>query len=290
MEFGELFICCSLALSLSVFQNQAARLPVNGSLGQSISLSPVIPHGLMDVEVIWKRSSRRLRIARYSKKHVSYFGSEDYQKRIKFHPGNFSLQISDLQREDAGSYEVVLTKVSGVETPETIQLDVYEPVTGTKISYKLIENCNLTLTCSVNTGDNISFRWWRGQEALRNGSSHHLSDNGQELQLHFTEETNDAVYVCEARNPVSEGTAQFNTAQFNVSGVCKGIKPAEQSCCSPCYVKLIISVTILTILLSVIVIVQVISKRTQLRGRRTWMQTRKELRGGTEGPLSELDG
>ncbi|XP_038656729.1 signaling lymphocytic activation molecule-like isoform X2 [Scyliorhinus canicula] len=173
----------------------------------------------MDIEVIWKQSSRSLRIARYSKEHVSYVGSEDYQKRIKFHPGNFSLQINDLQREDAGSYEVFLTRDSGEETTETIQLDVYEPVTGTKISQKT-ENCTMTLTCSVNTGDNISFIWWKGQEALINYSSHHLSDNGQELQLHFTEETNDAVYMCEARNPVSECTAQFNTAQSNLSGIC----------------------------------------------------------------------
>ncbi|XP_072354376.1 CD48 antigen-like [Scyliorhinus torazame] len=283
MEFGKWFICCSLALSVSAFQSQA-RLLVNGSLGQSASLSPEIRHGKLDIEVVWRRTSPKLQIARYIMERVHYYGSEDYKKRIKLHPGNFSLQISDVQREDAVGYEVFVTRDSGEETRESFQLDVYEPVTGTEIKQKITDNCTMTLTCSVNTGDHISFRWWRGQTALINNSSHHLSTNGQELQFHVTEDTNGTVYMCEARNPVSEGTAQFN-----MSGVCKGIKPAEQSYHSPCTVKMIISVIILTILLSVIVIIHVISKRTQLRGRRTRMQTRKELLGGTEGPAYELD-
>ncbi|XP_072356609.1 SLAM family member 5-like [Scyliorhinus torazame] len=206
------------------FQSQDARLLVNGSLGQTASLSPEIPHGKLDIEVVWRRSSPKLQIARYIKKHVDYYGSEDYKKRIKLHPGNFSLQISDLQREDAGGYEVLfVTTDSGEETRESFQLDVYEPVTGTEISREITDNCTVTLTCSVNTGDHISFRWWRGQTALINNSSHHLSTNGQELQFHVTEDTNGTVYMCEARNPVSEGTAQFNvgadcSARRNESG------------------------------------------------------------------------
>ncbi|XP_078087788.1 SLAM family member 5-like [Mustelus asterias] len=256
MEFGKWLICCSLALSVSIFQNQAARLPVNGSLGQSVYLSLENPHGLKIDEVFWKRSSPRLRVARYMKGHVEYFGAEDYKKRIKLHPGNFSLQISDLRRADPGDYEVIVTGNSGVENTERVKLEVYEPVTGTKISCQITENCNITLSCSVNTGDSTSFSWWMGQEALGNDSIHHLSDNGQESQLHFTLETNDTVYKCEARNPVSE-----DTAHIKLSDVCNVTKPAEPSYSSPCTAKIISSVIILTILLSIIVIVHVISKR-----------------------------
>ncbi|XP_078087452.1 SLAM family member 8-like [Mustelus asterias] len=215
------------SLSISVFcfvQSQAARLPVNGSLGQSVYLSLENPHGLKIDEVFWKRSSPKPRIARYMKNHVQYFGAEDYKKRIKLHPGNFSLQINDLQRADTGDYEVIVTGNSEVENTERVKLDVYEPVTGTKISYQITENCNITLSCSVNTGDNTSFSWWMGQETLRNDSIHHLSENGQELQLHFAAQIEDNVYKCEARNPVSEGTAHIK-----LRDVCNVTKPETDS-------------------------------------------------------------
>ncbi|XP_078391356.1 SLAM family member 5-like [Cetorhinus maximus] len=259
MELGKWLVCCSLALSVSLIQSQAARLPVNGSLGQSVSLSMGIPHGSKIDQIEWKRNSPRIKIARWVNGIIKYFGNEEFKKRIKLHPEDFSLQISDLQREDAGVYEASVTLYSGDVSSRTVQLDVYEPVTGTNIRIdQYTRNCNLTLSCSVNTGDDISFRWWRGGEALGNDSTHHLSKTGEELQLHFTGEPEDSVYRCEARNPVSEGTAQIT-----LRDVCNGIDPGSQSCSSPCLVKLTISVIVLTSLLSVIVIVHVISRTSK---------------------------
>ncbi|XP_041036599.1 signaling lymphocytic activation molecule-like isoform X2 [Carcharodon carcharias] len=202
-----------LCLSLSAFrfvQIQAARLPVNGSLGQSVSLSMGISHGSKVYEVEWKRLSSKYRIVRWTNGIIKYFEAEEFKKRFKLHPEDLSLQISELQREDTGVYEVSVVLDSGKESSQTVQLDVYESVTGTSITIdQNRRNCNMTLTCSVNTGNHVSFGWWRGSEALRNDSTHHRSKTGEELQLYFTGEPKDSVYRCEARNPVSEDTAQI---------------------------------------------------------------------------------
>ncbi|XP_078391360.1 CD48 antigen-like [Cetorhinus maximus] len=259
MELGKWLVCCSLALSVSPVQSQAARLPVNGSLGQSVPLSMGIPHGSKNDEVEWWQIITNLKIAKWENGIIKYYGREEFKKRNKLHPEDFSLQISDLQREDAGVYEVSVILYSGDESSRTVQLDVYEPVTGTNIRIdQYTRNCNLTLSCSVNTGDDISFRWWRGGEALGNDSTHHLSKTGEELQLHLTGEPEDSVYRCEARNPVSEGTAQIT-----LRDVCNGIDPG-----------------------------------TDLGGKGTRRQIPEELRGvhsspaggGTQGPVYELDG
>ncbi|XP_078391357.1 CD48 antigen-like [Cetorhinus maximus] len=288
-------VTCKLLNHSSHVQSQAARLPVNGSLGQSVSLSPQIPHGSKNDQIEW--TLPRFKIARWTNGIIKYFGHEEFKRRIKLHPEDFSLQISDLRREDAGVYEVSVTLDSGNKSSRTVQLDVYEPVTGTNIRIdQYTRNCNLTLSCSVNTGDDISFRWWRGGEALGNDSTHHLSKTREELQLYFTGETNNSVYRCEARNPVSE-----DTAQITLRDVCNGIDPGSPSCSSPCLVKLTISVIVLTSLLTVIVIVHVISrtsKGTGLGGKGTRGQIPEELRGGhsspagggTQGPVYELDG
>ncbi|XP_078391355.1 natural killer cell receptor 2B4-like [Cetorhinus maximus] len=256
-----------------------------------------IPHGSKVDQIEWKRNSPRIKIVRWTNGIIKYFHTEEFKKRTKLYPEDFSLQLSDLQREDAGVYEVSVTLDSGDVSSRTVQLDVYEPVTGTNIRIdQYMRNCNLTLSCSVNTGDDISFRWWRGGEALGNDSTHHLSKTGEELQLHLTGEPEDSVYRCEARNPVSE-----DTAQITLRDVCNGIDPDSSSCSSPCLVKLTISVIVLTSLLSVILIVHVISrtsKGTGLGGKGTRGQIPEELRGGhsspvgggTQGPVYELDG
>ncbi|XP_051890845.1 neural cell adhesion molecule 2-like isoform X4 [Pristis pectinata] len=195
---------------------------VNGARGHSVSFPPGIPVGPDVAEVEWSRTSPRTRIVKYSKGHIEYFGSEEYKRQVTLHPGDFSLEIRDLRREDAGEYEVNVAASSGAETLGTVRLEVYEPVSGTHITVQNITGtCNLTLTCSLTSGDPTSFRWWRGREAVGNDTTHHLWEHGETVEIHHTAEVEDVVYRCEARNPVSEGTAQIR-----LWDVCKLHTPA----------------------------------------------------------------
>ncbi|XP_067834901.1 T-lymphocyte surface antigen Ly-9-like isoform X2 [Heptranchias perlo] len=216
----ELSGVCNITVSGEI---QTLRPPVNGTLGQSIVLPVGIPPTPEDVEVVWKRKEPDARIARYTNKNVETFGTDEYTRRIKFHPENYSLQISDLQREDSGVYEVIVTGELGRETSELVRLDVYERVSGTKIRSTVTQGiCNITLTCSVTSGDLTSFRWWRGREELGNDSNHYLSGYGEELRIYYTSDVKESVYRCEAWNAVSKDTAQVelsDVCNIPVSGV-----------------------------------------------------------------------
>ncbi|XP_051890854.1 uncharacterized protein LOC127580912 [Pristis pectinata] len=97
---------------------------VNGARGHTVSLPPGIPVGPDVTEVEWSRTSPRTRIVISSNATTKYFGAEEYKRRVTLHPGNFSLEIRDLRREDAGDYEVTVTASSGAQTLVTVRLEV----------------------------------------------------------------------------------------------------------------------------------------------------------------------
>ncbi|XP_060679511.1 SLAM family member 5-like [Hemiscyllium ocellatum] len=237
----------ALLSAFCVVQSEDIHLSVDGSLGQSVSLPMVIHNRSMGNEIVWIQSSPRIKIARYIDGHVKYFGSEEYKKRIHLHPENFSLQINDLQREDAGNYEVIVTPDSGKEISERVRLAVYEPVTGAAIHVGNAArwNCNVTLRCSVTTGSNVSYTWWTGPEIPGKDSAHRLSGDGESLQVLFTGETNDSVVRCEARNPVSH-----RTAQIILRDVCHGNVPELSTGLS--YLPLLLVIVLLVVALCLV--------------------------------------
>ncbi|XP_072886339.1 SLAM family member 9-like isoform X1 [Hemitrygon akajei] len=256
MDAVSLFSCFWLTLSIIIPGTGASPTTVNGTRGQSVSLPSGIPDRPDIAEVEWNRVSPRTKIVKYSKGSVTYFGTE-YKQRITLHPGSFSLEIRDLQRNDSGDYEVIFAAGSGAENKSTVRLEVYEPVSGTNITVlKFTGTCELTLTCSVTSGDNTSFRWWRGGEAVVNNTTHHLWGHGETLKVHHTTESGAVVYRCEARNPIS-----VDTAQIWLGDVCKLDNSAERSCLSGCWLRATIIAVLLLILLSVTVIVHIISSR-----------------------------
>ncbi|XP_078277110.1 HEPACAM family member 2-like [Rhinoraja longicauda] len=198
----------------------AAGGTVTGARGHSVSLPAgitVAPDG--DI-VEWRWTSPKTRIAKYWNGNIKYYDT-NYKGRVTLHRGNFSLEICDLRREDAGDYQVDVVTRTGSGTLAKVRLEVYEPVAGTHIQAQNITGiCNFTLICSVTSGDPTSFRWWRGGEALRNDSTHHLRGHGETVEVHHTAEVGDVVYKCEARNPVSEGTAEIR-----LMDVCKQATP-----------------------------------------------------------------
>ncbi|XP_059818458.1 SLAM family member 5-like [Hypanus sabinus] len=182
---------------------------VNGVLGHSVSLFPSIPVRQDVDEVVWKRSSPSTKIARYLEELIKYFNTI-YNNRITLHSRNFSLEIHDLRKEDAAEYEVIVTAGdSGDERRERIQLKVYELVSGANITVQTNGIYNLTLTCTVTSGDHTSFTWWRNGEALVNDSTRHIRVLGNTLEVHHTAEVEDAVYKCEARNLISNEMAEI---------------------------------------------------------------------------------
>ncbi|XP_072886340.1 T-lymphocyte surface antigen Ly-9-like isoform X2 [Hemitrygon akajei] len=124
MDAVSLFSCFWLTLSIIIPGTGASPTTVNGTRGQSVSLPSGIPDRPDIAEVEWNRVSPRTKIVKYSKGSVTYFGTE-YKQRITLHPGSFSLEIRDLQRNDSGDYEVIFAAGSGAENKSTVRLEVY---------------------------------------------------------------------------------------------------------------------------------------------------------------------
>ncbi|XP_072108059.1 LOW QUALITY PROTEIN: CD48 antigen-like [Mobula birostris] len=204
-------LCLNCAFAFAIFWARTGASPVivNGALGHSVSLSPsnTVSQGID--EVVWRRLSPGIKIAVYLEGSIKYFNTI-YNNRITLHSGNFSLEIHDLRKEDADEYEVTVTAGdSGKEHRERIQLKVYGLVSGAHITVqKTTGICNLTLTCAVTSGD-PTFTWWRNGEALVNDGTQHIRVLGNTLEVHHTAEVEDAVYKCEASNPISKATAEI---------------------------------------------------------------------------------
>ncbi|XP_032898521.1 SLAM family member 5-like [Amblyraja radiata] len=214
------FLLCASLMGICVAGTGAAAGTVTGARGHSVSLPAGITAAPNVGSVEWSRTSPRTMIATYSDETIDY-KTTNYKGRVTLHRGNFSLKIRDLRREDAGDYEMLVVTRSGGKTSARVRLEVYEPVAGTQIKIQNITGiCNLT--CSVTSGDPTSFRWWRGQEPLGNDSTHHPRRHGETIEVHHTAAVGDVVYKCEARNLVSEGTAQIL-----LPDVCKQAPPGE---------------------------------------------------------------
>ncbi|XP_062898317.1 SLAM family member 5-like isoform X1 [Mobula hypostoma] len=248
-------------LTICMAGSGAASPIVTGTLGQSVSLSPGIPVGTDVADFQWKQTKSQMAVVLYSKGNITYLGSEDFKSRLTLDPVSFSLEIRDLRREDAGDYEVISTAGSGIEKRVTVRLEVYEPMSGTYIKVQNITgNCDLTLNCSMTSGNPTSFSWWRGGEAVGNASTHHLSEHRQIVSVHHTRKVKDADYRCEVRNPISIDKANIWLRDI------RNITTKESSGLTMNNIIIISSVTGIFVVFLIFCFIKKIVKRGQMPG------------------------
>ncbi|XP_069792523.1 CD48 antigen-like isoform X2 [Narcine bancroftii] len=210
-----LYLFCASLIAICEARTSASPPTVNGTRGMSIILDFELQVMENISEVHWKQKNNNQRIAKYFGNKVEFYNPSKYQQRIILHPRNFNVEIRDLQKNDSDVYEVVVTSKSGVEKSLSIRLEVYDPMSGTQITAQNITgNCNLTLTCSVTSGNPTSITWWKEGEALGNDSTHQLWGRGEILEIRHIAEVEDVAYLCEVRNPVSNDTAQIRLRDF----------------------------------------------------------------------------
>ncbi|XP_072887045.1 T-lymphocyte surface antigen Ly-9-like [Hemitrygon akajei] len=150
-------VLCVTAWVACVAGTGASPTTVNGAQGGSVSLPSRIPAGPDIAEVVWRLLSPRKKLVTYSNKNIDYYGPEDYKQRITFHPGNFSLEIRYLQKQDAGDYEVTVTANSGAQTQRVMRLEVDDPVGTVKGAW----GQRISLPAGITSGLDISHLVWR---------------------------------------------------------------------------------------------------------------------------------
>ncbi|XP_031949388.1 signaling lymphocytic activation molecule [Corvus moneduloides] len=204
-----------LLLALGALWGIGAREKVLGTLGKATLLR--IPRQLQEHtldfgEASWKRSTEEPQ----RKKFLLKFSGGNYTEfepgRMRFHTLDFSLEILNTSREDGQLYEYSVSKGS-VEEVWQIQLEVFEPVAdpSIRILHQELSNgsCSLTLLCTSERGDEVSYSW----DSRDNGTWGICSGNGSFLNLSYSLRSASFGCVCTARNPVSSRDVAFNSSQ-----------------------------------------------------------------------------
>ncbi|XP_004613972.2 SLAM family member 5 isoform X1 [Sorex araneus] len=182
----------------------SAITSVNGILGESVTL-PLKIKNPQDVEnIAW--SSPEMSVAfvqpkfrdapQVSVTHQNYYG------RLNVSRDNYDLVISHLRAEDSRVYTANINTKHGKETEtQRFSLHVYGRLGTVTITRSVtpIENgtCNVTLTCWVEGGENVTFSW----TPLGAGPVLYLSQGPGGHK---------GAVTCTAWNPVSSSNASVN--------------------------------------------------------------------------------
>ncbi|NXJ36652.1 SLAF1 protein, partial [Ciconia maguari] len=134
------------------------------------------------------------------------------QGRTRFHVTNFSLEILNTSRQDRQLYEYIVSKGSE-EKVWQIQLEVYEPVSDPSIQilgWALANSsCTVTLNCTAERGDNVSYSWGSRDTSTSGLCSH----NGSLLHLSYPLQNASIACACTASNPVTSRVVTFNSSE-----------------------------------------------------------------------------
>ncbi|NXN22388.1 SLAF1 protein, partial [Nycticryphes semicollaris] len=141
--------------------------------------------------------------------YTNYMG----RGRARFHVVNFSLEILNTSREDGQLYEYIISK-GPEEKVWQIQLEVYEPVSNPSIqvlNWALANgSCAITLNCTAERGDNVSYSWDSGDTSRASGLCSH---KGSLLHLSYPLQNASIACACTASNPISRRVVTFNSSK-----------------------------------------------------------------------------
>uniref|UniRef100_U3JG88 Ig-like domain-containing protein n=1 Tax=Ficedula albicollis TaxID=59894 RepID=U3JG88_FICAL len=144
---------------------------------------------------------------------ISGGNATEYEReRMRFHRGNFSLEILNTSRDDERLYEYSVSKRQEEELWQ-IQLKVFEPVANPNILilHRELSNgsCSLSLLCTSERGDEVSYSW----DSQNNGTRGICSGNGRVLNVSYSLRNASVRCVCTARNRVSSRDVAFDSSQ-----------------------------------------------------------------------------
>ncbi|XP_042831900.1 T-lymphocyte surface antigen Ly-9 isoform X7 [Panthera tigris] len=189
---------------------------VPGILGGSVTFSLNISVDTEIEHVTWNGPQKALALAVTETQVIIM--DKSYQNRLNI-SWNYSLSISNLTLEDAGSYKAQINrKNSEVTADEEFILRVYEQVQVPRVVVESVNmsdsaSCNITLICSVErAGASVLYSWT--PKNTHASESHGAST----ITIYWMPCDPDLPYTCTARNPVSQSTSgpiharQFCTA------------------------------------------------------------------------------
>ncbi|XP_047640096.1 natural killer cell receptor 2B4 isoform X2 [Phacochoerus africanus] len=145
--------------------------------------------------LLWKNGSAPSYVEESSNLTLNHL-----KDRLTFTTEDLTLLIKAAQPWDSGLYCLEITNDSGKIWKFEFQVSVFDHVEKPHLQeqWKTLDRgvCQVTLSCSVSRGDNISYAWYKGGELIQTPRNltkleEQIDDNG----LH--------IYTCNVSNPVS---------------------------------------------------------------------------------------
>ncbi|XP_066462019.1 signaling lymphocytic activation molecule-like [Eleutherodactylus coqui] len=174
----------------------------NGILGQSVVLYQLEKKAEFKTLLLkYTNNTSKTKLLVYDLKNNKYIFPNVSTKYVF---NNSSLVIQKLQKEDAINYELILEHVN--ERDEyfcTIELKVYEQICNLRVIVtedSQNNTCKVSMKCSMQTGENVTFSWMKDDEKLNHESG--------TLEISITSNNANSTYKCTAQNPVSKQSSE----------------------------------------------------------------------------------
>ncbi|XP_058863043.1 SLAM family member 8-like isoform X2 [Acipenser ruthenus] len=250
-RWSGVFLLCTFLYGPETSAAQSGVQQLKGVKGGRFTFPIDIPNLRPESDVIWKHGSENPEwsIARIHGGKIEAVYEDRFKSRLQVDSSG-SLQINNLESEDAGFYQVDVAP--GVSFKRMFYLSVYKTVSAPEVkrfneSGKLfIRAC--VLQCSVENDKDVSLYW------LRDGLVLNQLSSPQEKPLELLQETqgDDVNYTCVASNSVSNQTVS--------------VTPFEYCPESKLHTELILRVLVFIVLTGVAVCVWVWRKRNAQDG------------------------
>ncbi|CAJ1068041.1 hemicentin-1 [Xyrichtys novacula] len=134
---------------------------------------------------------------------------------VVLHPGGQVLQITRVQREDAGRYTCQAVNEAG-EDRMHFEMEILVPPVITGASEEFMEemgavvNSTVVLHCDATGHPAPAITWMRDGQPVHSDSQHHISQDGTQLQLLSVQVSDMAGYLCVAENKVGTVEKHFS--------------------------------------------------------------------------------
>ncbi|XP_072503479.1 SLAM family member 9 [Notamacropus eugenii] len=243
-------------------------------LGESIVLPMNIPEGEQIEKIIWIFQSSLATIQKGATGKPTITVSDPRYKVLMNNTEQiYSLQISNLSKEDEGTYQANIFTEDPLDTiTQKFILYIYRRLPKPKVTIYLEISeesmCNVTLKCHVDgSGNDEEYGWTPlGERTM-------VSDGGSVLHLSWKPGDGDFMSTCIVRNPVSISSHSLQAGQF-----CAGPRISSSTSCSP-LVKGLFILLLLGILTVGIIVISILTKnKRRIPGIRRGMKLRKNVK------------
>ncbi|KAI4899637.1 hypothetical protein NFI96_008164 [Prochilodus magdalenae] len=145
----------------------------------------------------WKYKEKAFAIYFYGQLRI--INTQQFRRRLKLDSDTLSVEVTDLQLQDSGSYSIAVDKPGAQPTTKIINLTVYGlieiEIESSQTWVESTDSCKVHLVCRAPEDQNVSYTW-----------SGYKTESGGELHFSLSPADGDVTLNCTAVGRLATGT------------------------------------------------------------------------------------